>query len=167
MSASDLERAGAFYNSGSDSDDSNNIDDDFEDSDRNNINSDDSDDRDSNSTDADFEENSDARPTAIAEPTKTAEPPTKTATTTTSTYNTPPDDDSRMDDPSEAYGPNRQREVYASGMLADQRPEMPVSPDELEEAAMAALSAEARAYVAGSAGGEDTADRNREAFRRW
>ena len=72
-----------------------------------------------------------------------------------------------MDDPSEAYGPNRQREVYASGMLADQRPEMPVSPDELEEAAMAALSAEARAYVAGSAGGEDTADRNREAFRRW
>ncbi|UPV73975.1 alpha-hydroxy-acid oxidizing protein [Halorussus limi] len=72
-----------------------------------------------------------------------------------------------MDDPSEAYGPNRQREVYASGMLADQRPEMPVSPDELEEAAMEALSEEARAYVAGSAGGEDTADRNREAFRRW
>ncbi|UPW00018.1 alpha-hydroxy-acid oxidizing protein [Halorussus gelatinilyticus] len=72
-----------------------------------------------------------------------------------------------MDDPSEAYGPNRQREVYAGGMLADQRPEMPVSPDELEEAAMAALSEEARAYVVGSAGGEDTADRNREAFRRW
>jgi isopentenyl diphosphate isomerase/L-lactate dehydrogenase-like FMN-dependent dehydrogenase len=32
---------------------------------------------------------------------------------------------------------------------------------------MDALSAEARAYVAGSAGGEDTASRNREAFRRW
>ena len=72
-----------------------------------------------------------------------------------------------MDDPSEAYGPNRQREIYASGMLADQRPEMPVSPDKLEETAMEALSAEARAYVAGSAGGEDTADRNREEFRRW
>ncbi|MFC4449952.1 alpha-hydroxy-acid oxidizing protein [Halorussus aquaticus] len=72
-----------------------------------------------------------------------------------------------MDDPSEAFGPNRQREVYAGGMLADRRPEMPVSPEELEEAAMAALSDEARAYVVGSAGGEDTADRNREAFRRW
>lgn len=72
-----------------------------------------------------------------------------------------------MKDPSEPFGPNRQREVYAGGMLADQRPEMPISPDELREEAMDALSEEAYAYVAGSAGGEDTADRNREAFRRW
>ena len=72
-----------------------------------------------------------------------------------------------MDDPSEAYGPNRQREVYASGTLADVRPDLPISPDELREEAMASLSEEAYAYVAGSAGGEDTADRNREAFRRW
>jgi len=35
-------------------------------------------------------------------------------------YNTPHDLHARIDDPSEAYGPNRQREVYASGMLADQ-----------------------------------------------
>lgn len=72
-----------------------------------------------------------------------------------------------MDDPSEAYGPNRQREVYASGMLADQRPGLPVSPDELREEAMDALSEEAYAYVVGSAGGEDTAVRNSEAFGRW
>ncbi|MFC4551519.1 MULTISPECIES: alpha-hydroxy-acid oxidizing protein [Halorussus] len=72
-----------------------------------------------------------------------------------------------MDDPSEAYGPNRQREVYASGMLADLRPDLPISPDELREAAMAALSEEAYAYVVGSAGGEDTAARNHEAFGRW
>ncbi|WP_135826087.1 alpha-hydroxy-acid oxidizing protein [Halorussus ruber] len=72
-----------------------------------------------------------------------------------------------MDDSSEPFGPNRQREIYAGGMLADQRPEMPISPDELREEALEALSEEAYAYVAGSAGGEDTADRNREAFRRW
>ncbi|WP_435178882.1 alpha-hydroxy-acid oxidizing protein [Halorussus sp. AFM4] len=72
-----------------------------------------------------------------------------------------------MDDPSEPYGPNRQREVYAGGMLADQHPDLPVDPDALREAATDALSAEACAYVVGSAGGEDTADRNREAFRRW
>jgi isopentenyl diphosphate isomerase/L-lactate dehydrogenase-like FMN-dependent dehydrogenase len=72
-----------------------------------------------------------------------------------------------MDDPSEAYGPNRQREMYAGGMLADQRPDLPINPDELREQAMEALSSEAYAYVVGSAGGEDTADRNREAFRRW
>ncbi|MFC7080256.1 alpha-hydroxy-acid oxidizing protein [Halorussus caseinilyticus] len=72
-----------------------------------------------------------------------------------------------MDDPSEPYGPNRQREVYASGMLADQRPDLPIAPDELRAEAMDALSEEAYAYVVGSAGGEDTADRNREAFDRW
>ncbi|NHN58479.1 MULTISPECIES: alpha-hydroxy-acid oxidizing protein [Halorussus] len=72
-----------------------------------------------------------------------------------------------MDEPSEPFGPNRQREVYASGMLADQRPDLPTDPDDLREEAMDALSEEAYAYVVGSAGGEDTADRNREAFRRW
>lgn len=70
-------------------------------------------------------------------------------------------------DPSEAYGPNRQREVYASGMLADLQPDLPISPDELREEAMQSLSEEAYAYVAGSAGGEDTKARNREAFARW
>jgi len=72
-----------------------------------------------------------------------------------------------MDESSEAYGPNRQREVYAAGTLADQRPDLPVSPDELRAAAMASLSEEAYAYVAGSAGGGDTADRNREMLDRW
>lgn len=43
---------------------------------------------------------------------------------------------------------------------------MPTDPDELREEAMVALSEEAYVYVNGSAGAEDTADRNREAFRR-
>jgi hypothetical protein len=60
-----------------------------------------------------------------------------------------------MKDFSKASGPNREREEYASGMLADQRPDLPVSPDELREEAMDALSEEDLACVAGSAGGED------------
>jgi hypothetical protein len=48
-----------------------------------------------------------------------------------------------MDDPSELFGPNRQREVYAGGMLADRRSETPISPDELREKAMDGLSEEA------------------------
>jgi isopentenyl diphosphate isomerase/L-lactate dehydrogenase-like FMN-dependent dehydrogenase len=52
-------------------------------------------------------------------------------------------------------------------MLADQRPDLPTNPDQLREEAMESLSEEASAYVVGSAGGDDTAGRNREAFRRW
>ncbi len=72
-----------------------------------------------------------------------------------------------MDDPSEPFGPNRQREVYAGGMLADQTPELPTSPEKLAELARESLSPEAHAYVAGSAGAESTKDENRRAFDRW
>ncbi|EMA52035.1 alpha-hydroxy-acid oxidizing protein [Halococcus thailandensis] len=71
------------------------------------------------------------------------------------------------DDPSEPYGEHRQRDVYASGMLADDPPEHPVRYEELERRAMAAMSEEAAAYVAGGAGTEDTITENRRAFADW
>ncbi|WP_423745385.1 lactate 2-monooxygenase (plasmid) [Haladaptatus sp. SPP-AMP-3] len=72
-----------------------------------------------------------------------------------------------MDDPSKQFGPNRQREVYAGGMLADQTPDLPTAPDELADLAREHLPPEAHAYVAGSAGSESTKDENRRAFDRW
>ncbi|MGA9400384.1 lactate 2-monooxygenase [Haladaptatus sp.] len=72
-----------------------------------------------------------------------------------------------MDDSSEPFGPNRQNEVYAGGMLADQTPDLPTSPEALAELARENLSPEAHAYVAGSAGSESTKDENRRAFDRW
>ncbi len=72
-----------------------------------------------------------------------------------------------MDDPSKPFGPDRQREVYAGGMLADQTPDLPTSPDELADLARENLPPEAHAYVAGSAGSESTKDENRRAFDRW
>ena len=71
------------------------------------------------------------------------------------------------EEPSEPYGENRQQNVYASGMLADDPPEHPVRYAELERRAMAAMSDEAAAYVAGGAGTEDTIDENRRAFADW
>ena len=72
------------------------------------------------------------------------------------------DDDAPDDQP----GPVRQREVYMQG-LADITPALPVSPDELEREALAAMDDEAAAYVAGGAGGESTLDANRSAFDDW
>ncbi|WP_049996746.1 alpha-hydroxy-acid oxidizing protein [Halococcus sediminicola] len=71
------------------------------------------------------------------------------------------------EEPSEPYGENRQQNVYASGMLADDSPEHPVRYEELERQAMAAMSDEAAAYVAGGAGTEDTISENRRAFADW
>ncbi|WP_227354913.1 lactate 2-monooxygenase [Haladaptatus salinisoli] len=76
-------------------------------------------------------------------------------------------DDSSEDDSSEPFGPNRQREVYAAGMLADRTPDLPASPEDLAELAREELPPEAHAYVAGSAGEESTEDENRRAFDRW
>ena len=59
-----------------------------------------------------------------------------------------------------------QNEIYLNG-LAGQVPELPADLTKLEALAEGKLPAEAFAYVAGSAGTEDTARANREAFRRW
>lgn len=59
-----------------------------------------------------------------------------------------------------------QSEIYRAGALG-RRPTVPVDPRRLEAAARRRLSADAYAYVAGSAGMERTARANRAAFDRW
>lgn len=59
-----------------------------------------------------------------------------------------------------------QNEVYLNG-LGDQTPAYPVAWRDLEAAALAAMSPQARGYVSGGAGGEETMRANREAFDRW
>ncbi len=58
------------------------------------------------------------------------------------------------------------RLIYAKGM-AGEKPELPVSWAALEARAFDVLDDLARGYVFGSAGTEDTARANAEAFRRW
>lgn len=65
------------------------------------------------------------------------------------------------------YGRFRQTEVYTTGMLTGETPAIPVSFDELRRQATAAMDDDAYGYVAGSAGGESTTSRNREAFDRY
>jgi isopentenyl diphosphate isomerase/L-lactate dehydrogenase-like FMN-dependent dehydrogenase len=59
-----------------------------------------------------------------------------------------------------------QNEVYLNG-LADQTPPFPVGWRDLEAAGLAAMTPQARGYVGGGAGGEDTMRANREAFDSW
>jgi lactate 2-monooxygenase len=59
------------------------------------------------------------------------------------------------------------REIYAKGMLAGERPTLPMAWSELEERARESLDERAIAYVFGGAGSEDTMRANLEAFRRW
>src|SRR3954469_5278545 len=59
------------------------------------------------------------------------------------------------------------REIYAKGMLAGERPTLPMSWTDLEEAARETLDERAVAYIFGGAGSEDTMRANLEAFRRW
>lgn len=72
-----------------------------------------------------------------------------------------------VEDPSEPYGQHRQQDVYAMGMLADQRPDIPVRYEELERNAIEAMSDRAAGYVAGGAGSEDTMTENRRSFANW
>jgi isopentenyl diphosphate isomerase/L-lactate dehydrogenase-like FMN-dependent dehydrogenase len=59
------------------------------------------------------------------------------------------------------------REIYAKGMLAGERPTLPMATSELEARAREKLDERAIAYVFGGAGSEDTMRANLEAFRRW
>ncbi len=65
-----------------------------------------------------------------------------------------------------APGTLRQGEIYVQGMLHQRREPVPTRQHELQAAAEAALSPEAFAYIAGSAGREATAQANRAAFDR-
>jgi lactate 2-monooxygenase len=68
--------------------------------------------------------------------------------------------------PSIGPGRTRQGALYRAGSLG-RRPRVPTSRTVLENAARRTMSAEAFAYVAGSAGLETTAAANRVAFDRW
>jgi lactate 2-monooxygenase len=59
------------------------------------------------------------------------------------------------------------REIYAKGMLAGERPTLPIAWGELEQRARESLDDRAIAYIFGGAGSEDTMRENLEAFRRW
>src|SRR5215211_6629410 len=59
------------------------------------------------------------------------------------------------------------REIYAKGMLAGERPTLPMAWEELEHRAQETLDDRAVAYVFGGAGSEDTMRANLEAFKRW
>src|SRR5262249_27459197 len=59
------------------------------------------------------------------------------------------------------------REIYAKGMLAGERPTLPMAWADLEAAAEEKLDDRAIAYIFGGAGSEDTMRANLEAFRRW
>jgi lactate 2-monooxygenase len=63
-------------------------------------------------------------------------------------------------------GRERQRAIYFAG-AGGKLPVVPVAWTKLEEAAQAAMSPAAWAYVAGGAGRESTMDANRAAFDRW
>jgi lactate 2-monooxygenase len=63
-------------------------------------------------------------------------------------------------------GRQRQAEIFLRG-LAGRRPGVPVDPVRLEAMALATMSREAFAYVAGGAGQERTMTANRAAFDRW
>jgi lactate 2-monooxygenase len=66
----------------------------------------------------------------------------------------------------DSIGRRVQAAIYRAGALG-RRPVVPSAPAALEAAARKAMSAEAFAYVAGSAGLESTERANREAFDRW
>ena len=59
-----------------------------------------------------------------------------------------------------------QDEIYLTGMTGTV-PDFPADLTRLEEAARTAMTPQAYDYVAGSAGSEDTARENLDAFRRW
>ncbi|MBX3093152.1 MAG: alpha-hydroxy-acid oxidizing protein [Cryobacterium sp.] len=67
---------------------------------------------------------------------------------------------------SAGYGRSAQTSIYRGGATGS-KPAVPSSARELEAAARRAMSAEAWAYIAGSAGSESTARANRTSLDRW
>src|SRR3954454_13196356 len=59
------------------------------------------------------------------------------------------------------------REIYAKGMLAGERPTLPMAWAELEAKAREALADRAIAYIFGGGGTEGTMRAYPDAFRRW
>lgn len=68
--------------------------------------------------------------------------------------------------PGLSFGTGRQMQIYTAGQTG-QKPQQPVSIEELEQRAKAILPREAFDYVAGGAGAERTLRDNLNAFDRW
>ncbi len=68
--------------------------------------------------------------------------------------------------PGASLGMQRQLQIYLNG-LAGEKPPFPIAMDALEARAREVLRPEVAAYLFGGAGGEETIQANREAFRRW
>ncbi len=66
----------------------------------------------------------------------------------------------------EQFGVKHIREVYRKGMFEGETPDFPVSYNELREEAFERMSWQAKAYVHGGAGSEETFERNKD-FSRW
>lgn len=64
-------------------------------------------------------------------------------------------------------GMDRQIQIYMAGRLGGQKPDYPVSVDDLEKKAAETMKPEAYGYVAGGAGAERTMQYNRNAFTRY
>lgn len=67
---------------------------------------------------------------------------------------------------SPSWGISRQMGIYLEG-LNGKLPTIPLSYEELDRQARAKMTPQAYGYVAGSAGEEDTARANRDAFKKW
>ena len=64
------------------------------------------------------------------------------------------------------FGADRVNQIYREGMLEGTTPDVPVSYEDLREAAHDAMDEEGRAYVHGGAGSEETFERNKD-FSDW
>ena len=73
---------------------------------------------------------------------------------------------SRPDEVHENIGNRKLKEIYRKGMLEGESPDLPVSFEDIREAAWANMSEEGKAYVHGGSGGEETFERNKD-FSKW
>jgi isopentenyl-diphosphate delta-isomerase len=71
-----------------------------------------------------------------------------------------------MDERARRIGDERVTEIYRRGMLEGETPDLPVSYEDLRDAAHEAMTPEGRAYVHGGAGSEETFERGQD-FSAW
>ncbi len=76
------------------------------------------------------------------------------------------DEETPADVHGEQFGVKHIRRIYREGMFEGEQPEFPVSFADLREAAFERMSWQAKAYVHGGAGTEETFERNKD-FSRW
>jgi len=70
-----------------------------------------------------------------------------------------------MSEDAPQFGNRRVREIYRRGMYDDETPDFPTRFDEIRQAAWENMDENARAYVHGGSGGEETFERNKDFSR--